>query len=122
MLRSSRHKHTPGRSQTASAEQIKALLKSHGDGEDDRFFSVAMQVSGTVAKGVRWQRLADLAVGLSYAEITRASNEELKDALIHERPRGFARRISERCSRSAGGSPKGRKFGPGRRRPARLQA
>ena len=71
----------------ASAEQIKALLKSHGDGEDDRFFSVAMQISGTVAKGVRWQRLADLAVGLSYAEITRASNEALKDALIHERPR-----------------------------------
>ena len=28
----------------ASAEQIKALLKSHIDGEDDRFFSVAMQV------------------------------------------------------------------------------
>ena len=38
-------------------------------------------------KGVRWQRLADLATGLSYAEITRASNEALKDALIRERPR-----------------------------------
>ena len=45
------------------------------------------RLSGTVAKGVRWQRLADLAVGLSYAEITRASNEALKDALIHQRPR-----------------------------------
>ena len=44
------------------------------------------RLSGTVAKGVRWQHLADLAVGLSYAEITRASNEALKDALIHERP------------------------------------
>ena len=29
----------------ASAEQIKALLKSHVDGDDDRFFSVAMQVA-----------------------------------------------------------------------------
>ena len=27
----------------ASAEQIKALLKSHMDGDDYRFFSVAMQ-------------------------------------------------------------------------------
>ncbi len=41
---------------------------------------------GSVAKGIRWNSLADLAVGLSYAEITRACNEALKDALIHERP------------------------------------
>ena len=45
------------------------------------------RLSGSVTKCVRWQRLADLAEGLSYAEITRASNEALKDALIHERPR-----------------------------------
>ena len=44
------------------------------------------RLSGSVAKGVRWQSLADLAAGLSYAEITRASDEALKDALIHERP------------------------------------
>ena len=44
------------------------------------------RLSGSVAKGVRWQCLADPAVGLSYAEITRASNEALKDTLIHERP------------------------------------
>ena len=45
------------------------------------------RLSGSVAKGTRWQNLADLATGLSYTEITRASNEALKDALIHERPR-----------------------------------
>ena len=45
------------------------------------------RLSGSVAKGVRWQSLADLAAGLSYAEITRASDEALKDALIHERPK-----------------------------------
>ena len=43
------------------------------------------RLSGSVAKGTRWQSLADVAAGLSYAEITRASNEALKDALIHER-------------------------------------
>ena len=34
----------------ASAEQIKALLKSHAEGDDDRFFSVAMQVAAHEAK------------------------------------------------------------------------
>ena len=45
------------------------------------------RLSDAVAKGVRWKSLADLAVGLSYAEITRAANEARKDALIHERPK-----------------------------------
>ena len=44
------------------------------------------RLSAAAAKGVRWQRLADLAAGLSFAEITRASDEALKDALIHGRP------------------------------------
>jgi len=34
----------------ASAQQIKALLKSHLDGDDQRFFSVAMQVAAHEAK------------------------------------------------------------------------
>ncbi len=42
---------------------------------------------GSVAKGFRWEALAGLAQGLSYAEVTRAANEALKDALIHDRDR-----------------------------------
>lgn len=34
----------------ASADQLKALLKSHLDGDDERFFSVAMQVAAHEAK------------------------------------------------------------------------
>lgn len=34
----------------ASAEQLKALLQSHLDGDDDRFFSVAMQVAAHEAR------------------------------------------------------------------------
>lgn len=34
----------------ASAEQLKALLKSHAEGDDDRFFSVAMQVAAHEAR------------------------------------------------------------------------
>ena len=43
------------------------------------------RLSDAVTMKIQWQRLAELAMGLSYAEITRASNEALKDALIHER-------------------------------------
>lgn len=38
-----------------------------------------------VVKGVSWKRLAQHAFGLSYAEITRASDEALKEALIEQR-------------------------------------
>ena len=34
----------------ASAEQLKALLKSHLEGDEDRFFSVAMQVAAHEAR------------------------------------------------------------------------
>ncbi len=34
----------------ASAEQLKALLKSHLEGDDQRFFSVVMQVAAHEAK------------------------------------------------------------------------
>lgn len=36
-------------------------------------------------KPVFWKQLADDALGLSYAEVTRVCDEVLKDALIHER-------------------------------------
>ena len=43
------------------------------------------RLSDAVTTGTQWQRLGEQAAGLSYAEITRASDEALKDALIHER-------------------------------------
>ena len=39
----------------------------------------------SAAEGVGWRSLADVAAGLSYADVTRAADEVLKDALIHER-------------------------------------
>ena len=39
----------------------------------------------TTAKGVSWKRLASGAVGLSYAEVARTSDETLKEALIEGR-------------------------------------
>ena len=45
------------------------------------------RLAGNAVKGIQWENLADLAMGLSYAEVTRAANEALKDALIHDRAR-----------------------------------
>lgn len=43
------------------------------------------RLSRCAAKRVAWPRLAKIASGLSYAEIARAAEEALKDALIHDR-------------------------------------
>ena len=45
------------------------------------------RLAGNTAKRIKWEILADLAMGLGYAEVTRAANEALKDALIHDRAR-----------------------------------
>ena len=37
------------------------------------------------ADGTEWSRLADAALGLSYAEVSRAASEVLKSALIADR-------------------------------------
>ncbi len=39
----------------------------------------------SLVKGVGWQRLARLATGLSHAEVSRAGDEALEEALIAER-------------------------------------
>ena len=44
-----------------------------------------IRLAGAAVKGVRWRSLAEFATGLSYAEIARAANEVLKDALIDDR-------------------------------------
>ena len=43
------------------------------------------RLAGVAVKEVRWNCLGDRSVGLSHAEVVRAANEVLKDALIDER-------------------------------------
>lgn len=45
------------------------------------------RLASCTAKATRWTTLAEAATGLSYAEVTRAADEVLKDALIHQRDR-----------------------------------
>jgi len=54
-------------------EQIASLLRS--------------KLARLAEKRIQWNRLAEMAQGLSFAEITRAADEAVKDALIHERER-----------------------------------
>ena len=46
-----------------------------------------MRLGRLAANGTEWARLADVALGLSYAEISRAASEVLKSALIADRCR-----------------------------------
>ena len=43
------------------------------------------RLAENVVMPVEWSHLAEAAEGLNYAEVTRAANEALKDALIHQR-------------------------------------
>ncbi len=54
-----------------AAEQIAELLE--------------MRLGRLAIGGIDWDRLADAAVGLSYADVSRAANEVLKSALIEEK-------------------------------------
>jgi SpoVK/Ycf46/Vps4 family AAA+-type ATPase len=56
-------------------------------GEAQIYGLLKSRLSRCAGKPIRWQRLAGVAVGLSYAEITRAADEVLKHALISESPK-----------------------------------
>ena len=43
------------------------------------------RLASEAVKRIRWRSLAILAAGLSYADVVRAADDVLKDALIHER-------------------------------------
>lgn len=56
-----------------NASQIAVLLKA--------------RLARLTEKGVSWRRLAQAAAGLSHADVTRAADETVKDALIHKHER-----------------------------------
>ncbi len=56
----------------ATAEQIKALLKSHIEGDDSRFYSVAMQVAASEAKSGHTDFAAELRALIDKARENRA--------------------------------------------------
>lgn len=71
----------------ASADQIKALLKSHLERDDERFYSVAMQVAAHEARLGHGQLAVDLRDMIDAAKARRALDESGKPVPL-AKPRG----------------------------------
>jgi SpoVK/Ycf46/Vps4 family AAA+-type ATPase len=73
----------------ASADQLKALLKSHLDGDDERFFSVAMQVAAHEAKLGHGKLAEELRAFVDEAKARRGLPPQgVENAIPISRPRG----------------------------------
>ncbi len=72
----------------ASAEQLKALLKSHIDGDDPRFFSIAMQVAAHEAKLGHGKLADELRQLIDAAKSRRSAEIFSKNAIPINKPRG----------------------------------
>ena len=53
-----------------------------------------MRLAGAVRRSIRWSELAIGAIGLSYAEVARAADDVIKDALVGRRARVRGEEIS----------------------------
>ena len=64
----------------ASGEQLKALLKAHADGDDDRFFSVAMQVAAQEARRGHGRLAEDLRTLIDRAKSGPGPGRQFRSA------------------------------------------
>lgn len=71
----------------ASADQLKALLQSHLEGDDTRFYSVAMQVAAHEAKRGHGKLAEDLRTLVDQAKTRRAARPD-SSAVPISKPRG----------------------------------
>jgi SpoVK/Ycf46/Vps4 family AAA+-type ATPase len=71
----------------ASADQLKALLQSHLEGNETRFFSVAMQVAAHEAKLGHGKLAEELRTLIDQAKVRRATNTDC-NAIPISKPRG----------------------------------
>lgn len=69
---------------SASADHIKALVKSHGSGDDDAFYSVALQVAAKAARQGHHRFAADVKELVDSGRVGRAS----ADVTLIAQPRG----------------------------------
>lgn len=72
----------------ASAEQIKALLKSHINGDDSHFFSVAMQVAAHEAKLGHGKFAEELRAMIDAAKSRRTAENLARKTIPISQPRG----------------------------------
>jgi SpoVK/Ycf46/Vps4 family AAA+-type ATPase len=72
----------------ASAEQLKALLKSHIEGDEGHFFSVAMQLAAQEAKSGHGKLAEELRAMIDSAKMRRSTDSLTKKPVPISRPRG----------------------------------
>ena len=72
----------------ASAEQIKALLKSHLSGDDSYFYSVAMQVAAHEAKRGHGKLALELRDLIDAAKLKASKNELNSKPIPLNKPQG----------------------------------
>lgn len=81
----------------ASAEHMKALLKSHIDGDDTHFFSIAMQVAAREARMGHGKLAEEMRAIIDEARKNK-SIEKTSQSLIHiSQPRGELANLLEIC-------------------------
>ena len=94
----------------ATATQIKALLQSYGVRDDERFFTVALQVAASEARQGHEQLAREIRELVERSK-TRISERQLKNAIVHvaqphgeaaERPLRVGRRITGRFGTADG--------------------
>lgn len=72
----------------ASADQLKALLKSHIDSDDTRFFSVAMQIAAHEAKLGHGKLAEEMRALIDAAKAHRSADTLVKKPIPISQPRG----------------------------------
>ncbi len=78
----------------ATAIQIKELLKTHSDGNDQRFYAVAMQVAAAEAKKGHKRLAQEIRELVDYAKIQK-SNASISKIVHVASPRGEAAELLE---------------------------
>lgn len=81
---------TAKQAQAGSQEQVKALIRSHADGDDTRFYAIAMQVAAQVARSGHGKFAQELRKCVDDAKAHSAATEPARGPMAYPRaqPRG----------------------------------
>src|ERR1017187_6365982 len=74
----------------ASASQIRAMLESHGSGDDERFYAVALQVAAAEARAGHDRLAREIRALVEQAKLRRTNRQATASILHLARPEGEA--------------------------------
>jgi len=79
----------------ATAEQIKALLRSHADRDDQRFYSTALQVAAKEARRGHHKLASDIKAMVEKSQKTPSLGATAKPTLLTQHPKGDLKGLLE---------------------------